>query len=92
MINRTEKLQARFYETASGRKPARESLLEIDEEDRRIDGLWKIRGDLTDGKIGRIIFCIIGGEMVLLHGFIKKTQKTPLHDIELARKRRKERQ
>lgn len=54
------------------------------------DGLWEVRSDLSDGKIGRIIFCIIGGDMVLLHGFIKKTQKTPPPDIELARKRRKE--
>jgi phage-related protein len=37
-----------------------------------------------------VIFCIVGGEMVLLHGFEKKTQKTPAHDIELARKRQRE--
>ena len=54
------------------------------------EGLWEIRSNLGDGTIGRIIFCIIDGEMVLLHGFVKKTQKTPKQDIELARKRRKE--
>jgi phage-related protein len=53
-------------------------------------GLWEVRSDLTDGKIGRVIFCVIGGRMVLLHGFIKKTQKTPERDIELASKRMKE--
>lgn len=53
-------------------------------------GLWEIRSDLTDGKIGRVIFCIIEGEMVLLHGFVKKTQKTPPQEIDLASKRKRE--
>ena len=33
---------------------------------------------------------IVKGEMVLLHGFMKKSQKTPASDIDLARKRMKE--
>jgi phage-related protein len=37
-----------------------------------------------------VIFCIVADEMVLLHGFEKKTQKTPQRDIELALKRKKE--
>ena len=53
-------------------------------------GLWEVRSDLEDGKTGRIIFCVVLGRMVLLHGFIKKTQKTPKADIDLALKRRKE--
>ena len=53
-------------------------------------GLWEVRSDLTDGKIGRVIFCVLSGRMVLLHGFIKKTQKTPGKEIELALKRMKE--
>lgn len=53
-------------------------------------GLWEVRSDLTDGKIGRVVFCVISARMVLLHGFIKKTQKTPAGDIELALKRMKE--
>lgn len=53
-------------------------------------GLWEVRCDLTDGKIGRVIFCLIRGSMALLHGFIKKTQKTPPKDIQLALKRMKE--
>lgn len=52
-------------------------------------GLYEVRSDLA-GRIARVIFCIAGGEMVLLHGFIKKTQKTPATEIELARRRRKE--
>lgn len=54
------------------------------------NGLWEVRSNLSEGTIGRIIFSIKAGEMVLLHGFVKKTQKTPPQDIDLASKRRKE--
>ncbi len=53
-------------------------------------GLWEVRSDVTDGGIARVLFCIIDGRMVLLHGFIKKTQKTPDTDLLLAIKRKKE--
>ena len=53
-------------------------------------GLWEVRTDLADGKIARAIFCIAGEQMVLLHGFIKKTQRTPQAELELARARQKE--
>jgi phage-related protein len=53
-------------------------------------GLWEVRSDLVGRRIARVIFCIAGGEMVLLHGFEKKSQKTPKQDIGLAFKRRKE--
>jgi phage-related protein len=54
------------------------------------DGLWEVRSDLTDGKTARVIFLVAGGRMVLLHSFIKKTQKTPAQDLKLALKRMKE--
>ena len=54
------------------------------------DGLWEVRSDITQGRISRVLFCIHHGRMVLLHGFIKKTQKTPLHELELARQRTKD--
>lgn len=53
-------------------------------------GLWEVRSDLTHGKIGRVVFCVVRGRMALLHGFIKKTQKTPPPDLKLALKRMKE--
>jgi len=53
-------------------------------------GLWEVRSDLEGGRIARVIFCIVNSQMVLLHGFIKKTQKTPEGDLELALKRKKE--
>jgi len=49
--------------------------------------LWEIRTDLKDG-ISRIFFTICNRYMVLLHGIIKKTQKLPKQDLELAKKRR----
>ena len=54
------------------------------------NGLWEVRSDLTDGKIGRVIFCVSRERMVLLHGLVKKTQKTPAQDLRLALKRMKE--
>lgn len=52
-------------------------------------GLWELRSSLPDGRIARVIFCIHRAELVLLHRFIKKTQKTPPQDMELAVKRMK---
>ncbi len=50
------------------------------------DGLYEVRSTLSDRKIARILFYIdVQSRMVLLHGFIKKTQKTPANDLELAR-------
>lgn len=51
--------------------------------------LWEVRSKISDGRIARVIFTITGGCMVLLHGFVKKTQKTPPQDIDLAIKRLK---
>ena len=53
-------------------------------------GLWELHSSLTSNRISRILFCITGDQMVLLHSFIKKTQQTPDADLVLARKRQKE--
>ena len=50
----------------------------------------EVRSSLTQGRIARVLFCEHEGKMVLLHAFIKKTQKTPAGDLELAMKRKKE--
>lgn len=52
-------------------------------------GFREVRSKL-DNRIARVIFIIENKEMVLLHGFIKKTQKTSLADIEIAEKRARE--
>jgi phage-related protein len=54
------------------------------------NGLWEVRSDLSGGTIGRVLFFVGAGRMVLLHGFIKKTQKTPQRDVDLALKRKRE--
>ena len=53
-------------------------------------GLWEVRSNLAGGRIARVIFCIAGGEMILLHGFLKTTQKTPPNEIKLALGRKRE--
>ena len=53
------------------------------------DGLWEVRSALHN-RIARVLFCIEGGVMWLLHGFIKKQQKTPAGEINIAHKRMRE--
>jgi phage-related protein len=50
--------------------------------------LWEVRTDINAG-IARTVFTVIGNQMVLLHAFVKKSQKTPKADLETARKRLK---
>lgn len=52
-------------------------------------GLWEVRSRL-DGRIARVVFCVSEQEMVLLHGFIKKSQKMPRHDLLSAINRKRE--
>jgi len=55
---------------------------------RKLDAdLWEVRTQLPK-KISRVFFTVWRGFMVLLHGIIKKSQKTPQEDMELAKKRR----
>lgn len=53
-------------------------------------GLWEVRSSLAGGRIARILFCMQANEIFVLHGFVKKTQKTPPQDLRLAEKRMKE--
>jgi len=53
-------------------------------------GLWEVRSELALGRIARVLFCIHQGQMVLLHAFVKKTQKMPDADRDLGRKRMKD--
>jgi phage-related protein len=50
-------------------------------------GLYEVRTTLR-ARIARVIFCFHGKDtVVLLHGFIKKSKKTPAGDLDLARGR-----
>ena len=54
------------------------------------DGLFELRPKGPEG-IGRVFYCMqLGGSVVILHSFIKKTNATPVADLKLARKRLKE--
>jgi phage-related protein len=54
------------------------------------DGLFEVRTNLSNSRISRVLFSFHGEYMFLLHGFIKKTQKTPPQALELARQRKAE--
>lgn len=54
------------------------------------DGLWEVRTNLPTGRIARVLLCVYREHLIALHGFIKKTRATPVDDLDLARKRRKE--
>ena len=49
-------------------------------------GLWEVRSHIGDG-IARVLFTVTGETMVLLHGFVKKSQKTPATDLKTATQR-----
>ena len=54
---------------------------------RKLDkDLWEIRIHLHD-RIARVLFTVSNNVIVLLHGFIKKSQSTPQPDLQLAMKR-----
>jgi phage-related protein len=53
------------------------------------DGIWEVRSRLAN-RIARTLFILADGEIVLLHGFIKKDRKTPKAELDLAKKRKKQ--
>ena len=54
------------------------------------EGLFELRLKSGEG-IARVFYCtLIGKKIVILHQFIKKTEKTPLKELEKARRRMKE--
>jgi phage-related protein len=56
---------------------------------KKIDkNLWEVRSHLSNKEIARVFFTVLNGFMVLLHGFKKKTQKTPLNELDISKNRR----
>jgi len=54
---------------------------------RKIEkNLWEVRSNITDD-IARTFFTVEGDTMVLLHGFVKKSQETPQNELQTARRR-----
>jgi phage-related protein len=56
---------------------------------KNYDRLWEVRSNISDNSIARVLFTVHDARMVLLHGFIKKTQKTPKSDLDLADDRKR---
>lgn len=54
------------------------------------EGLWEVRSRLPSRRIARLLFFVHEDRIGVVHGFIKKTQKTPPDDLDLARRRMKE--
>lgn len=50
--------------------------------------LWEVRSHLSGGRIARVFFTVRSSEIALLHGLIKKSQRTLSKDLQLARKRK----
>jgi phage-related protein len=54
------------------------------------NGLHEVRTSLTNNRIARVLFIIYRNNLILLHGFIKKTEATSKADLDLAKTRKKE--
>ena len=52
--------------------------------------MWELRTSLPSRRIARVLFFVHEGRIGLVHGFIKKTQRTPPDDLALARRRMQE--
>ena len=106
MDARPKRLPAVFFRTETGAEPVREWLKGLSRKDRLTigedikamgmplcrslgEGLWEVRTRLDD-RVVRVFFCVSGELMVLLHGFIKKSRRTPKDDLDLARRRKRE--
>ena len=53
------------------------------------ESVWEVRSQIGN-RIARVLFAVSRSQMILLHGFVKKTQQTPHSELELAIKRWKE--
>jgi len=54
------------------------------------EGLWEVRSQLPSRRTARLIVCFHLENIIVLHGFIKKTRSTPPEDLALAKRRMKE--
>ena len=51
-------------------------------------GLYELRCHITGKRIVRILFCHVDKNLIMLHGFVKKTESTPVKDLKLAKSRK----
>jgi len=53
-------------------------------------GIFELRVSLASRRIARVLVCANDDKLIALHGFIKKSEKTPAGDLDLARKRKRQ--
>ena len=51
------------------------------------NGLFEIRSTISGGRNARVVFAVVDERMVLLHGFVKISRKTPKADLDVAQRR-----
>lgn len=54
------------------------------------DGIFELRSKISTNITRILYFFVVGEKIILTNGFTKKTQKTPLSEIKLAKKYRKD--
>lgn len=105
MIKSHKCIPVRFYATLSGKEPVREWILSLEDRARKKIGSnilivqygWPVRLPLVrplgngywEIRSGASYFYFYDDTIVLLHGFIKKSQKMPIRDFKLAVSRAK---
>lgn len=98
-------LDVRFFATTRGKEPVKDWLKALTLEDRKTvqfgwplgmplvrkmaPSMWEIRTRLAN-KVARTLFTVVSNDIVLLHGFIKKSQETPATELNTALKRLKQ--
>ena len=83
-----QKIPLIFYRTGAGREPVRAWLQRLDEVERQEIGKDLLRAQWR-WPVGMPL-CLYRQHLVVLHGFIKKTQATPDSDLATVRTRQKE--
>lgn len=89
IMSLNEKMQARMLRTIA---LLRENGTDLREPYSKhlVDGIFEIRAKVGSDVSRVLYFFVIGQRVVLTNGFVKKTQKTPKNEIELATKYRNE--
>lgn len=89
ILSLNDKMQARVLRTI---KLLQENGTELREPYSKhlIDGIFEIRAKVGSDLSRILYFFVVGHKVVITNGFVKKTQKTPKNEIDLAKKYRNE--
>lgn len=89
ILSLNDKMQARVLRTI---KLLQENGTELREPYSKhlVDGIFEIRAKVGSDLSRILYFFVVGHKVVITNGFVKKTQKTPKNEIDLAKKYRNE--